>query len=287
MGDLELHQGGDVAPMSVETIRAQVNLIQHVMREVMIEGQHFGVVPGTEKPSLMKAGAEKLNMTFHLRARYPQVQRTDMPNGHREIQTQCQLVSPAGEVIGEGWGSCSTMESRYRYRNVSDYEILEDPIPSDAKERKQEYRKQGLGMKKVNGVWVWVKYKDAQRQENPDIADTYNTVLKMSNKRALVAATLNATAASDIFTQDMEEVDPGVEPEKAAPRNVTPPQPAGRVLKPDATRQGLLDRLAVLGPFLTDDEKATVRADTPPMATEALARYVEAWEARLHQKGAL
>ena len=33
------------------------------------------------------------------------------------------------------------------------------------------------------------------------------TVLKMANKRSLVAAVLNATAASDIFTQDIEDMD--------------------------------------------------------------------------------
>lgn len=36
-------------------------------------------------------------------------------------------------------------------------------------------------------------------------ADLYNTIVKMANKRALVAAVLNATAASDVFTQDVED----------------------------------------------------------------------------------
>ena len=41
--------------------------------------------------------------------------------------------------------------------------------------------------------------------ENPDLADVYNTVLKIAKKRAHVDASLTATAASDIFTQDMED----------------------------------------------------------------------------------
>lgn len=44
-----------------------------------------------------------------------------------------------------------------------------------------------------------------ERVENIDIADTYNTVLKMAKKRAHVDAILTVTAASDIFTQDLEE----------------------------------------------------------------------------------
>ena len=47
------------------------------------------------------------------------------------------------------------------------------------------------------------------RVENPDIADAYNTVLKMSKKRAHVDAIITATAASDIFVQDEEDKDPG------------------------------------------------------------------------------
>ena len=46
----------------------------------------------------------------------------------------------------------------------------------------------------------------AGKVENPDIADCYNTVLKISKKRAYVDATIAATAASDIFTQDLEDL---------------------------------------------------------------------------------
>lgn len=58
----------------------------------------------------------------------------------------------------------------------------------------------------------------------------HNTVLKMADKRALVAAVLNATAASDIFTQDLEdlqnrfgidEVDPDLEAPSPAPERET------------------------------------------------------------------
>lgn len=46
------------------------------------------------------------------------------------------------------------------------------------------------------------KYKFSRH--NP--ADSYNTVLKMAKKRALVDAVLNTTAASDSFTQDLEDI---------------------------------------------------------------------------------
>ena len=41
--------------------------------------------------------------------------------------------------------------------------------------------------------------------KNPDVADLVNTILKMADKRALVAATLIATGMSEYFTQDIED----------------------------------------------------------------------------------
>jgi len=46
------------------------------------------------------------------------------------------------------------------------------------------------------------------RIPNPDVADVVNTIQKMAQKRALVAATLIATSASEFFTQDVEDADP-------------------------------------------------------------------------------
>ena len=45
------------------------------------------------------------------------------------------------------------------------------------------------------------------RNPNPDGADVVNTIQKMAQKRALVAATLIATSASEFFTQDVEDAD--------------------------------------------------------------------------------
>ena len=43
------------------------------------------------------------------------------------------------------------------------------------------------------------------RVSNEDIPDLINTIQKMAQKRALVAATLIATSASEFFTQDVED----------------------------------------------------------------------------------
>lgn len=208
---------------SVAEVASQVAKIQDLMAKVMQRDEHYGVIPGTgKKPSLLKAGAEKLCFVFRLVPSF-EVKRDDLPNGHREYTVTCTLKTMEGVFAGEGVGSCSTMESKYRYRNASDYEILDEPIPEDSKERKDEYRKQGFGMKKVDGVWCWVKYTSEGKVENPDIADVYNTVLKMAKKRAHIDATITATAASDIFTQDVEDMPEfeGRRPEQTRPAKAT------------------------------------------------------------------
>lgn len=173
-------------------VRQQVNQIQYLMKEVLKPGEHYGTVPGCgKKPTLLQPGAEKISFMFHLVPTY-EVRRYDMAGGHREYEVKCTLTSrDTGEVMGEGVGTCSTMESKYRYRN-----------------------------KWVNGSKV--------REENPDIADTWNTVLKIAKKRANVDAVKSTTAASDIFTQDIEDMPQAYQAQqpKAQPQTAAaPPQP--------------------------------------------------------------
>jgi hypothetical protein len=220
----------ETAPLTAQEIKSQVQLIQEVMQAVMQEGYHYGVIPGTEKPTLLKPGAEKLTTTFRL-APLLHVETRELGNGHREYQVRCTLVHiPTSRVYGEGVGSCSTLESRYRYRKA-DRLCPYCGRPTIIKGR-AEYgggwlcyqRKGGCGAKFADQD-VAIVSQAAGRMENSDLADTYNTVLKMAKKRALVDATLTATAASDIFNQDLEDYTPP-EVAEAVQSGTIPPQPS-------------------------------------------------------------
>jgi len=53
--------------LTAKEVRAQVNLVQEVMKAVMQNGTHYGKIPGCgDKPTLLKPGAEKLASTFRL-----------------------------------------------------------------------------------------------------------------------------------------------------------------------------------------------------------------------------
>src|SRR3979490_2159591 len=95
--------------LTVADVRAQVNLIQHIMKEVMKKDEHYGVIPGTAKPTLLKAGAEKLCLTFRLDPQYETTERYD--GMHLTVVSKCTLWHiPSGQRYGSGMGSCSTKE---------------------------------------------------------------------------------------------------------------------------------------------------------------------------------
>lgn len=192
--------------MTVQQIHQHIQLIQQVMENEMRDGEHYGKIPGCgDKPVLLKAGAEKLCLLFKMASRF-KVENVDLGNGHREVRITTELYHiESGKFLGEGLGSCSTMESKYRYRG-SEVELTGEVVPKEYwKNRDPELigGKQ-FTTKKVDGQWmIGIK---GEKMENPDIADVYNTVLKIGKKRSQVDAVLTVTAASDIFTQDMEEV---------------------------------------------------------------------------------
>src|ERR1051325_8193177 len=113
--------------LPVESVLAQVARVQEVMRRVMKDGEHYGVIPGTSKPTLLKPGAEKLGFTFRLAPKFEIITK-DFDGGHREYEIICRLYTIGGEkLVGEGVGCCSTMEAKYRYRTeYSDREVPEE-----------------------------------------------------------------------------------------------------------------------------------------------------------------
>jgi hypothetical protein len=175
--------------LSIAQIEDRRNAIKQLMRKVMKKGIDYGRIPGTPKPTLLKPGAEKLCALFQLAPRI--VYTRDMMTADGvTYEAKVQLFTIGTDTFcGEGVGVCTTNETRYRWRAALCKEEWEDMA---AERRRVAYKKDNSG----------AIYTVAQiRTEEADLA---NTVLKMSVKRALIAATLSVTGVSDIFTQDME-----------------------------------------------------------------------------------
>ena len=212
--------------LTVSDVVRQVGKIQDLMKQAMHEGEHFGVIPGTgSKPTLLKPGAEKLAFIFRLDPQYDVVTNIEQPDVI-SFTIRCTLYHMvSGSRVGSGLGSCSSRESKYAYRKGE--RVCPECGEATIIKGKKEYgggwlcyqKKGGCGAKFVDGDTA-ITDQDTGRIPNPDIWDQHNTILKMASKRALVAAVLNATAASDIFTQDVEDlpVQPPAPKEEEAPR---------------------------------------------------------------------
>ena len=235
--------------LSIQNIVEQVRSIQELMAGVMKIDQHYGVIPGTGgKPTLLKPGAEKLCLMFQLAPEF-QIDQTEIDGGHREYSIRCRLTHrPSGQFVAEGVGVCSTMESRYRYRKA-ERECPTCGRPSIIKGSEQYgggwlcwKKKDGCGAKFLDGDES-VEGQKVGRVEHPDPADYYNTAAKIAKKRAHVDATLTATAASDFFTQDVEDL-PRFEQPKPAPEPEPKPKPRARRPKKASPAQEQIEKSA-------------------------------------------
>ena len=184
---LVVREVGLPANMQAEITKAlqQRKALNQLFEELLEPKVDFDRIPGTNKPTLLKAGAELLCQVFHLApGKVDMIDKTeDYDKGLLSYVVGVPLVQrETGELIAYGVGSANSKEPKYRYRN---------------------------GGTDSNG--------DKIKIENPDPAEQQNTLLKMASKRALIDGVLKATGASRKFTQDLEDLMP---PEKASSKQI-------------------------------------------------------------------
>jgi hypothetical protein len=203
--------------MSIELAVERYNTITEFVSRVLRRDVDYGVIPGTDKLTLLKPGAEKLTTFFGLSTRFQLIERVEDWTGN-DYQGEpffyylyrCQLFR-GDLLIAEADGSCNSREQKYRWREQQ----RSCPACGQAAiiKGKEEYgggwlcfkKKGGCGAKFNNGD-PSIEGQTVGRVPNPEIADQVNTIQKMGQKRALVAATLMAVNASEFFTQDMEDM---------------------------------------------------------------------------------
>ena len=189
-------------------LRERLELIREVKRTAMTENVDYGVVPGTEKATLFKPGAEKLALVFKLDVQ-PSNELIWGPSEHLTVISRATVFhAPTGTRLGYGEGICSSRERNRAYRKQErTCPNCEQPAVIKGKE---EFGGGWLCWRKKNGCGA--KFPDGDQRiesqevgeiENPDLPDTWNAVDKMAKKRGYVDAVLSVTGASAIFTQDI------------------------------------------------------------------------------------
>lgn len=195
--------------------------VSKLINESLEAGIDYGVVPGTgSKPSLLKPGAERLALAFGAHPEYTPV---------------------ASEVDHDRLITYTKRKKRWlnRHKNDREWEWEEAPGESrglyryiyECKLVRHDGRVLGTGQ----GVCSTMESKYVDRPR-----DCENTVLKMAQKRAFIAATLNAFGLSNRFTQDVEDMYEQVP--AAAPASEAPaaPPPTTTAAQPAASKKPLV-----------------------------------------------
>ncbi len=178
--------------VSIREIKHQVAAIKQLQQDVMIKNVHYGVVPGCgDKPALLKAGAEKLALTFRIAS---DVVVEDLSReGNIRYRVNCRGTSIiTGKFLGSGVGECSSDEDKYKWKKT----YINEYNQTDEKNRRKIIRYNKTTKQ---------NYEEFQVRQNP--SNVANTVLKMAKKRAFVDLILTITGASDMFAQDIEDME--------------------------------------------------------------------------------
>jgi len=229
---LSIIESSDVQQMSAAI--QKITQFQGIVQKTLKDGHDYGIIPGTDKPTLFKPGAEKILMLMGLTTEYDLIEKVqDYDRGFFAFTVKC-IISKGSIKITEGVGHANTKESRYTNRWVTEKKIPEgiDKSLLQSREKESKYKKGD----------TYLEY----LIENADGCTLANTVLKMAKKRAQVDAVLTVASLSEIFTQDFDDLpldDNKVKPAQPnKPQSKQQPrysQPAKQV--PPPVRQDLQD----------------------------------------------
>jgi hypothetical protein len=210
-------------------------LLQMYVSQHMKTGTDYGVIPGTNKPTLLKPGAEKLTDLFRCTPSFDLIEKIeDWEKGLFHYTFRVRITSrDAGTVLAEGFGSANSREGRYRWRNAhrkcpecEKEAIFKSKFPPrdnpDAAPGWYCHKKAGGCGANFAAGDERIESQTEGKVENDDIYTLVNTILKMAKKRALVDGAIALARCSDIFTQDVEDM---VDEE---PHSAPPPQRAAR-----------------------------------------------------------
>ena len=213
---VELAEATAAPAMTPDALARRYNDLAELMRRnVLVDGSDYGVIPGTgDKPTLYKAGAEKLAAFFGLSIEMELVDKVeDWDGGFFYYRYRATATDRYGRTAS-GEGSANSREAKYRWRNIKEREY--DP----------EVHGPGRKIQKSGRYGSYVVY----QVENREPFDLVNTLQKMAQKRAYVQAVLLAVGASAFFTQDVEDLAAaGVVGEEPAVEQAQPAQRQRRV----------------------------------------------------------
>jgi hypothetical protein len=178
--ELARHNGGASTrglAMPVQTVQLAVKRREEMVsfvQQIMVKNIDYGVVPGTDKPTLMKPGAEKLCTFFGLSLRPTIVDKVEDWTGENHggeplfYYLYRYSVLKDGDLIAEADGSCNSRESKYRWRFVRESDLPPGANKDKLQRRGGTAREAEFALRKreTGGKWgkpeaYWKKFEDA------------------------------------------------------------------------------------------------------------------------------
>jgi hypothetical protein len=288
--DIATRNNGELMPaFSIESAVGRYNAVVEFTKTIMKPDKDYGTIPGTDKPTLLKPGAEKLCSFFGLSVDYEEMEKTlDWDRG-LFFFTYKAVLCHNGQLVATGIGSSNSYEKKYRWRWMSESDLPANLDKTKMLSRSGSIREPMFAISKADtsGKYgkpaaYWQKFKDGiengsarrvklpkrdgtemegweiggtmYRVQNDDMADVLNTIQKMAQKRALIAATLIAANASEFYTQDLDDLDIiegdfTVHPEPADDAKAEPKQPEPKPMPRQAAKPA-----APTGPLASSEQ---------------------------------
>jgi len=268
-----------VSMLPVDQMKSWYKSMVDFGKEILQKDHDFGTIQGTPKPCLYQPGAEKLRVAYGLQVSCECIEKTeDLSIGLLDYTYKCKISTPNGMVIGDKDGSANSFEPNFRYIWVPEHEVPSSLNKAELKTKGGKRTEFAFAIAKAETTGqygkpaeYWKKFQDAidnglqpfmkkastgremeayeiddilYRIQNPDIMGKKNTIQKIAQKRSFVAAILQATGASEFFTQDLEDFHdfstngsgepPVVQPEK---KEEPKKEPAKKESKSKAVKQ--------------------------------------------------
>ncbi|WP_411679602.1 hypothetical protein [Clostridium thailandense] len=105
--------------VTINDAKERIAMLQKFVKEMMIPNVDYGLIPKCDKPSLFKAGAEKLSDIFGFSKQVEILNRIeDWEKGLFHYEVKIILINKkSGLIEAEGVGSCNSKEKKYKYQD--------------------------------------------------------------------------------------------------------------------------------------------------------------------------
>jgi hypothetical protein len=191
-GHVEQYQARLV--MTSDDAKALDDQLRAATKAVLREGTDYGNIPGTGgEQSLWRPGAQKLLQWFGLGFTCDRVEIDADEDGSRQGVTYRATV--ARRLADGSLVTLATCEGYAGYDESKFYQSAEQ-VQRKAEEAERRFAEKD---RRPPRPTRW--------QGLPEYRAPWNTVIKRAQKRAIVGATIDATAAGGIFSQEREEDD--------------------------------------------------------------------------------